>query len=95
MKLFLWALKEVGVPDVPSLYRLRKMQKELRTTSGVPTLRCDSVQGNVFFMNDPRHLIAQVSYYIALRDGSFMLKDTIGLVQSFNPAIHPTLSRNT
>lgn len=61
MKIFLWALKEAGVPDVPSLYRLRKVQKELRANSGgITTLRCDSVQGNVFFMNDPRHLIAQV-----------------------------------
>ncbi|KAI0082998.1 hypothetical protein BDY19DRAFT_901079, partial [Irpex rosettiformis] len=59
MKLFLWVLTEAGVHDVPSFYRLRKIQKELREASGVPTLRCDSVQGNIFFLNDPRRVIAQ------------------------------------
>lgn len=60
MRVLIWMLKESGVSEVPSFYRLRKIQKELRASSGVPTVRCDSVQGNVFFQNDPRYIIAQV-----------------------------------
>ncbi|KAF7969711.1 hypothetical protein HWV62_22016 [Athelia sp. TMB] len=59
MKVFLWILKECGANDVPSFYRLRKMQKSLCEHSGVPTLPCKSGQGNVFYINDPRTIIAK------------------------------------
>ena len=60
MKVLLWLLNESGVRDVPSFYRLRKIQKELRTSQGVQTMQHKSAQDNIFFMNDPRALIAQV-----------------------------------
>lgn len=60
MKIFLWALKKCGAKDVPSFYALRKLQQQLRKSQGVPTIECKSVQDNVFFMNDPRNIIAQV-----------------------------------
>ena len=60
MKLFIWVLKEAGADHVPSLYRLRKVQKELREGCGIPTIKFDSPLGNVFFVNDPRHIVAQV-----------------------------------
>ncbi|KAE9400411.1 hypothetical protein BT96DRAFT_993099 [Gymnopus androsaceus JB14] len=59
MKLFLWAMKECGAKNVPSFYALRKLQKTLRETQGVPTIECMSIQNNVFFMNNPRSIIAQ------------------------------------
>lgn len=60
MRILLWLLGEAGVANVPSLYRLRKIQKELREMQGVQTLPCRSTHGNVFFINNPRTLIAQV-----------------------------------
>ncbi|KAJ7460390.1 hypothetical protein B0H11DRAFT_1736681 [Mycena galericulata] len=59
MRVFIWTLKEAGCKDVPSFYRLRQVQKSIRSECGVRTIRCKSVQGNVFFMNDPIAIIAQ------------------------------------
>ncbi|KAJ7671105.1 hypothetical protein B0H14DRAFT_3178540 [Mycena olivaceomarginata] len=59
MRVFLWVLKEVHCKDVPSFDHLRRFQKGLRAECGIPSIPCKSVQGNVFFMNDPRAIIAK------------------------------------
>ncbi|KAJ7659979.1 hypothetical protein B0H17DRAFT_1163121 [Mycena rosella] len=59
MRVFLWVLKEARCKDVPSFDHLRRVQKSIRTECGIPTIPCKSVQGNVFFMNDPAAIIAQ------------------------------------
>ncbi|KAH9920949.1 uncharacterized protein B0H18DRAFT_956856 [Fomitopsis serialis] len=59
MRVLLWVLKEMGVRDVPSLDRLRKVQKWLRGSSGVASLDCVSVRGNRFTINDPVELVAK------------------------------------
>ncbi|KAJ7855645.1 hypothetical protein B0H14DRAFT_3085413 [Mycena olivaceomarginata] len=59
MHLFLWILKEAGCKDVPSFDLLRQVQKELRGQCGVPSIPCRSPQGNVFYMNDLRAIIAK------------------------------------
>ncbi|KAJ6558925.1 hypothetical protein B0H10DRAFT_2240688 [Mycena sp. CBHHK59/15] len=59
MRAILWVLKEARCKDVPSFDRLRKVQKDLCSECGIPSIPCKSVQGNVFFMNDPRTIIAQ------------------------------------
>ncbi|KAI0816060.1 hypothetical protein BC628DRAFT_1414013 [Trametes gibbosa] len=59
LKVFLWILKETGVRDVPSFNAFRKIQCELRQTCSVTTILCKSVQGNIFYMNDPRQIIAK------------------------------------
>ncbi|KAJ7788587.1 hypothetical protein B0H14DRAFT_3115878 [Mycena olivaceomarginata] len=51
MRVFLWVLKEVHCKDVPSFDHLRRFQKGLRAECGS--------RGNVFFMNDPRAIIAK------------------------------------
>ncbi|KAJ7868525.1 hypothetical protein B0H14DRAFT_2346529, partial [Mycena olivaceomarginata] len=39
--------------------RLRQVQKEIRAEYGIPSIPCKSPLGNVFFINDPRTIIAQ------------------------------------
>ncbi|KAJ7635602.1 hypothetical protein DFH06DRAFT_1336620 [Mycena polygramma] len=59
MRVFLWILKEAQCKDVPSFDHLRRVQKQIRADSGIPSIPCKSPLGNVFFMNDPRAIIAQ------------------------------------
>ncbi|KAJ7891631.1 hypothetical protein B0H14DRAFT_2273662, partial [Mycena olivaceomarginata] len=59
MRVFLWVLKEARCKDVPSFDHLRRVQKQLRTQCGTPSIPCKSPLGNVFFMNDPRAIIAK------------------------------------
>ncbi|KAJ7349930.1 hypothetical protein DFH08DRAFT_913873 [Mycena albidolilacea] len=59
MRAILWVLKEARCKDVPSFDRLRKVQKDLCSECGIPSIPCKSVQSNIFFMNDPRKIIAQ------------------------------------
>jgi hypothetical protein len=61
MNVFIWILREAGVRDVPSLYRLRQVQSALRKSCGVPTMQHKSPQGNIYSMNDVRTLVAMVS----------------------------------
>jgi hypothetical protein len=61
MKMFIWVLRECGAQDTPSFYALRKTQKLLRENQGIPCNEHTSVQGNIFYVNDPRAIIAQVS----------------------------------
>ncbi|KAI0349150.1 hypothetical protein OH77DRAFT_1533351 [Trametes cingulata] len=59
MRMFLYVLRECGVKGVPSFDGFRKMQGQLRERCGVPTIPCKSSHGNVFWMVDPRALLAQ------------------------------------
>ncbi|KAF8140706.1 hypothetical protein K438DRAFT_1531072, partial [Mycena galopus ATCC 62051] len=59
MRVFLWILRESGAKDVPSFDHLRHVQKEIRGEYGIPSIPCKSALGNVFYINDPRAIIAQ------------------------------------
>ncbi|KAJ6622070.1 hypothetical protein B0H10DRAFT_2162856 [Mycena sp. CBHHK59/15] len=59
MRVFLWVLKEAQCKDVPSFDHFHKIQKTIRLDCGIPSIPCKSALGNVFFMNDPRAIIAQ------------------------------------
>ncbi|KAJ6610918.1 hypothetical protein B0H10DRAFT_2165978 [Mycena sp. CBHHK59/15] len=67
MRVFLWMLRESGVKDVPSFDHLRQVQKEVRAEYGIPSIPCKSPLGNVFFINDPRTIIAQDWANLAVR----------------------------
>jgi len=62
MKVFLWLLKQAGVKHVPSFNALRKIQRKIRDETGVPTINWMSPKGNTFSFNDPRTIIANVSF---------------------------------
>ncbi|KAJ7448584.1 hypothetical protein FB451DRAFT_1053799 [Mycena latifolia] len=59
MRVFLWILREGGARDVPSLDGLRKIQATLHKKGGVPTVPWTSNQGNAFYLNDLRVIIAK------------------------------------
>lgn len=59
MKVIIWILKETGTSEVPLFTQLRKVQSNLCQSCEVPTVKCHSPQGNIFYMNDVCHLIAQ------------------------------------
>ncbi|KAF7351786.1 hypothetical protein MSAN_01612000 [Mycena sanguinolenta] len=63
MRVFLWILRETGARDVPSFDRLRQVQKQIREEYGIPSIPSKSAMANVFFMNDPRAIIAQMYLY--------------------------------
>ncbi|KAJ3728175.1 hypothetical protein DFJ43DRAFT_966520, partial [Lentinula guzmanii] len=58
MKMFIWAMRECGAKDVPSFYALRKSQRGLNSTQGIPNIECKSAQGKIFYVNDPQMIIA-------------------------------------
>lgn len=59
----LFVMRECGCLNVPSLYALRRMQKELRLRVAVPTDRHQSMKGNVFSVNN---LAAQIAKVLSL-----------------------------
>ncbi|GBE79018.1 hypothetical protein SCP_0202150 [Sparassis crispa] len=59
MRVFLWILRETGAHNVPSLDRLRKLQKKLHQECGIPTKLYQSPKKNVFYYNDPRSIIVK------------------------------------
>lgn len=81
MRVFLWVLKEARCKDVPSFENLRKVQKRIRAQCGIPTIPCKSVQGNVFFMNDPAAIIAKVSSRLCLLSFTLIIASRIGQTQ--------------
>ncbi len=66
MRVIIFVLKEAGARDVPSFDQLRKTQNQICGKCGVPTLKCESSFGNVFFMNNVRSIIAKVSDFVRL-----------------------------
>ncbi|KAJ7509193.1 hypothetical protein B0H11DRAFT_2427416 [Mycena galericulata] len=60
MRVFLWVLKEARCKDVPSFDHLWRVQKQIRTDSGILSIPCKSALGNVFFMNDPRAITVPI-----------------------------------
>ncbi len=60
MRVFLLVLKECGAHNVLSFDCLRNVQKALRASCSISTVPCESALGNIYFLNDPRTLIAKV-----------------------------------
>lgn len=62
LKLILWLLKKLGVPNVPSYDKFRKLQIQVRDTIGRrEPLDYTSQMGNRFSILDPRETVAMVS----------------------------------
>lgn len=59
-KVFLWALRELGVRDVPSFKRFRRQQKKINELGGIHTDAKRAPQGEVFYQNRVADLIAHV-----------------------------------
>ena len=67
MKVLLWLLREVGVPNVPSFDKLQKIQKSLKTEKIVATIHWKSPKGHTFSFNDPRAIVANVSHILVFK----------------------------
>jgi len=61
MKLILWALKELDVPDVLSFKQLCRTQKALTQKICITPTRHESAMGNIFYQNSLEALLALVS----------------------------------
>jgi len=61
MKSILWMLKELGVPDTPSFYALRKIQKRLAEEMDIQPREHISALGRKFHAVAPEDLLALVS----------------------------------
>lgn len=59
MSLIIQFAKNLGVPDVPSIKGLRNIQQSLQSSCGATPSRIESMQGNIFYMNDIRDTIAR------------------------------------
>jgi hypothetical protein len=66
MKAILWALKELGVPDVPSFRQLRGVQSALAQRINVSPSRHESAMSNIFYQNSLGALLALVREAINL-----------------------------
>ncbi|KAJ7229581.1 hypothetical protein B0H12DRAFT_1029956 [Mycena haematopus] len=58
MSLIIQFTKNLGVPNVPSIKGLRNIQQSLQSSCGAAPSRIESLQGNIFYMNDIRDTIA-------------------------------------
>ena len=61
IKSVLWILKELDVPDTPSFYRLRKIQKQLAEEVDIQPREHTSALGTKFHAVAPEDLLALVS----------------------------------
>lgn len=57
-----WAMWTLGVPHVPSDYQMKNLVKSIQHTIGISTIRYSGSLGNVYYINDIRSIIAQVSF---------------------------------
>jgi hypothetical protein len=65
MKLILWLLKKLDVPQVPSYDTFRKMETRIRNLVGqLEPLAFVSQFGNNFSVLDPRQTLAMVRQYV-------------------------------
>jgi hypothetical protein len=81
MRVFLWILREVGAKDVPSFDHLRQVQKGIREEYGIPSIPCKSPLGNVFFINDPWAIIAQVGDHSSFLIFKLLIPPRTGQIQ--------------
>ncbi|KZS86275.1 hypothetical protein SISNIDRAFT_384270, partial [Sistotremastrum niveocremeum HHB9708] len=58
MKAIIWIMRECGTPNVPGFGRLRNIQKRLTEASPVKPEKHTSALGNIFYMNNPAHLLS-------------------------------------
>ena len=58
-----WA-KDLGAQEVPKLYALETLQKELNENMGVPKKEKMSRRGNIYFINDIGAAVAKVYYWL-------------------------------
>jgi hypothetical protein len=58
MRAFLWVMTECGAKDVPSFDAFKKFEDGLQSSNGIPSIKCQSTKGNIFYVNDLRTIIA-------------------------------------
>lgn len=92
MEVLMFAMRELGVRDVPSLRTFRRAQKKLRTEISHPSNRCESVRGNIFYINDIATQVARVKTFYHFIIFYFLTRRHIGLRKPIDPALPPSVS---
>lgn len=89
MRAFIFAMREAGVDNVPSLETLRRFQKGLRGHVAVPTVRKKSTRDNIFYVNDISSQVAHVRV-LACAFMKTELKRFLSCTKDFaNPLVRP------
>lgn len=90
MEILLFAMRELGLRGIPSLKTLRRAQDDLREKIAIPSVRHQSIRGNIFYVNDIASQVARVRS-LFLHNSQYVTKYSLvplGLCESFNSAVH-------
>lgn len=61
LDLFLWVIRTLGVPDVPSVNSMKTLNGILQHMCGVDTIKYQGALGHAYYINSMSQIIAQVS----------------------------------
>lgn len=63
LDILIWLLKVNGIPDVPSIRGIKKLNDLLQTMHGVETLSYEGALGHKYYVNSLSGIIAQVNSF--------------------------------
>ncbi|KAJ3720842.1 hypothetical protein DFJ43DRAFT_1001105 [Lentinula guzmanii] len=78
-----WALRNTGIPEVPSVYGMKTIQKMLDALCGVRTLKYEGSLGHIYYVNSLEDIVSQEMANPLVRPNlSFYPQEALGRVES-------------